>query len=160
MGRFLSGPRGGLWGGLLWGGLLWGGGLADGVSGRFLRLGDVGFKLSLGRANGAIGVVELALRVADAVFYFTHWIKVFAQALVEALIGQIAGLLANVVEFGFARDFFQARVEFAGDTAHPADTLTDGADHPRQIFRPDHDQRDQGDQHEFLPAQVKHVLSP
>ena len=64
--------------------------------------------------------------------------------------------LLEVGHFGLPHGFLELALEFGGHLAGLAHPLPDHAQHARQFFRADSDQRDNRDDDQFTPADVEH----
>jgi hypothetical protein len=62
----------------------------------------------------------------------------------------------EVGHFGLAHRFLELALEFGGHPARLAHPLPDHAQHARQLFRANGDQRDNRDDDEFTPPDVEH----
>ena len=71
---------------------------------------------------------------------------------------RLVELLLQIRHLGFAHRFLELALEFrrhAADLGHPEAEL---AQHGRQLFRADHDQRDHADQDELSPRDIEHRI--
>ena len=106
-----------------------------------------------GRADrGLVDVVDLQ-GVADVLLQRGH--DVAAGEAGGGFLDLVKALL-EVGHFGLAHGFLELALEFGGHLARLAHPLPDHAQHARQFFRADGDQRDDRDDDQFTPPDVEH----
>ena len=69
---------------------------------------------------------------------------------------QVVGVLLEVGHLGLPHRLLELALEFGGHFARLAHPLPDHAQHARQLFRADGDQRDNRDDNQFTPPDVEH----
>ena len=78
-----------------------------------------------------------------------------SELVVEVDLGRFFQLGLNLVQLCLAHHLLDAAVKLARQGARPANPIPGDSQRRRQILRADHDQRDDADQHEFGPADIK-----
>ena len=79
----------------------------------------------------------------------------FVELLIDVELGRFFQLLAHFVELGLADHLVDAALKFPRQGARLADPVTGDAQRARQILRADENQRDDSDQQQFRPADIK-----
>src|SRR5207253_11318712 len=74
--------------------------------------------------------------------------------------GGLLQILAHLIELGLADHLVDAALELAREGARLANPEPGNAQGARQVLRPDYDERDDPDQHQFRPADVKQHRPP
>src|SRR5262249_11043131 len=64
--------------------------------------------------------------------------------------------LAHLVDLGLAHGLFKLVLEICRGAPEPARVMTNSAHHPRQVLRPNHDDRHHGDDQKLRPTDVEH----
>ena len=95
------------------------------------------------------------VRRLDAFRQLAGRIDGFVKFLLDVELGRLFQLLAHFVEFGLADHLVDAALKFARQGARPAHPIAGDAQRARQILRADEDQRDNTDQQQFRPADIK-----
>ena len=117
------------------------------------RFVDRGRHLRIVGRNGRLVDVADLHRVADVFLQRGH--DVGGGKTRRDVLDLIEAFL-EVGHFGLAHGFLELALEFGGHLARLAHPLTDHAQHARQLFRADGNQRDNRDDDQFTPPDVEH----
>jgi hypothetical protein len=69
-------------------------------------------------------------------------------------------LFFDALQIGFFDGVHHLILNFVRHAPYFADHLPDGAQHTRQVFRPDDDQGDGSDDEDFTDVEIKHISRP